>query len=69
MCGRCAPGFRVGVVESAQMKDQLTSLLRHSLTALAGLGTLLASRGCVAAEDAEAVNSAGATLIEVVAGW
>jgi len=57
----------VGVVESAQMKDQLTSLLRHSLTALAGLGTLLAARGCVAAEDAEAVNSAGATLIEVVA--
>jgi hypothetical protein len=65
-CGGCAPGLRGMVVESAQMKDQLTSLLRHALTSLAGLGTLLAARGCVAAEDAEAVNAAGASLIEVL---
>jgi hypothetical protein len=48
------------------MKTLITSLLRHSLTALAGLGTLLAARGCVAEEDAEAVNAAGTSMIEVL---
>lgn len=45
----------------------LRSILRHLLTFLAGLGTLLAARAVIAPEDAAAVNEAGAQLIEPVA--
>lgn len=40
------------------------SILRHLLTFLAGLGTLLAARSIISPEDAAAVNEAGAKLID-----
>ena len=48
------------------MKEQLTSLLRHAVTALAGLGSFLAYRGIIAAEDSAAVDAAGASIGEAV---
>lgn len=48
------------------MKDMLVTLFRHALTALAGVGTLLAGRGWIAPEDAEAVNASGASLREAL---
>jgi hypothetical protein len=46
------------------MKNELASLLRHSLTALAGIGGLLAARGCIQMEDAPAVDAAGLSMVE-----
>ncbi|MFU8894020.1 MAG: hypothetical protein ACNA8L_10365 [Luteolibacter sp.] len=48
------------------LKNELASLLRHALTALAGIGSLLAARGCIAAEDEAAVNAAGLSVTEAV---
>jgi hypothetical protein len=48
------------------LKNELASLLRHALTALAGIGSLLAARGCIAEEDIEAVNAAGLSVTEAL---
>lgn len=48
------------------MKEIITSLLRHSLTALAGLGAFLAAKNWIAPEDAGAVDAAGATISEAI---
>lgn len=48
------------------MKETLTSLLRHALTALAGAGTFMAGRGLIAPEDATAVDASGATISEAL---
>jgi hypothetical protein len=47
--------------------QQATSILRHLLTFLAGLGALLAARGLIAPQDAPAVDAAGSSLIEPLA--
>jgi hypothetical protein len=44
------------------MKETLGTLLRHALTALLAVGTLLAQRGMIAPEEADQVNASGATL-------
>lgn len=46
------------------MKSQLTSVLRHIVTFIAGLGTLLASYYIIAPESAASVNQAGAALVD-----
>ena len=46
------------------MKNIITSLLRHALTALAGFGALAASHGWINPEDAPAVNASGAIIGE-----
>jgi len=48
------------------LKEELASALRHAVTALAAIGTLLAMRGCIAAEDEAAVNAAGGTIGEAL---
>jgi hypothetical protein len=48
------------------MKETLTSLLRHALTALAGVGTFMAGRGLIAPEDAQAVDASGATVADAL---
>jgi hypothetical protein len=48
--------------QTNKMKETLGTLLRHSLTALLAVGTLLAQRGMIAPEDADQVNASGATL-------
>ncbi len=48
------------------MKETLTSLLRHALTALAGVGTFMAGRGLIAPEDAQAVDASGATIADAL---
>ena len=48
------------------MKSQLTSLLRHALTALMGLGGWLAAEGLLDAGDAEAVSTATVSLVDAV---
>ncbi len=48
------------------MKETLTSLLRHALTALAGVGTFMAGRGLFAPEDAQAVDASGATIADAL---
>jgi hypothetical protein len=49
------------------MKNIILSLVRHALTALAGVGTFLAGRGLIAPEDAAAVNASGATIQDALA--
>jgi len=44
------------------MKDQILSLLRHAVTGLAALGTLLATKSLIAPEDVAVVNDSGASL-------
>lgn len=44
------------------MNTYIASLLRHALTALAGLGGLLLSKGLIASADAPAVDAAGASI-------
>lgn len=44
------------------MKNTLSSLIRHSLTALAGVGGLLLSHGLLASGDLAQVNAAGGQL-------
>lgn len=48
------------------MKALLISLLRHALTALAGVGTLLVSNGLIEPEDAAAVNASGASMADAL---
>jgi hypothetical protein len=48
------------------MKEIITSLLRHSLTALAGLGAFLAANHWIAPEDARSVDAAGATIADAL---
>lgn len=48
------------------LKNEFASLLRHALTALAGIGSLLAARGWIAPEDEAAVNTAGLSVTEAV---
>lgn len=52
---------------NATLRTALLTSLRHSLTALAGLGGFLASRGLVAADDAGAVDAAGGSLADALA--
>lgn len=44
------------------MKETITSILRHAVTGLAGLGGLLAAKGWIAPDDTAAVDAAGANL-------
>lgn len=46
----------------ATMKSYIESLIRHALTALAGLGGFLASHQFIDAGDAAAVDAAGASV-------
>ena len=46
------------------MQDSLKSVIRHFLTALAALGTYLASASLIPAEQAADVNAAGAALAD-----
>ena len=48
------------------MKAQLTSLLRHALTALFGLGGFLTAKGLISPDDAEAVNAASVSLVDAI---
>ncbi len=49
------------------MKDMLLSILRHSMTGLAGLGGFLVSKNLADAGDAPALDAAGATLADTLA--
>lgn len=46
------------------MQDSLKSVIRHLLTALAALGTYLASASLIPADQAADVNAAGAALAD-----
>lgn len=46
------------------MQDSIKSVIRHFLTALAALGTYLASASLIPAEQAADVNAAGAALAD-----
>jgi hypothetical protein len=48
------------------MKETLTSLLRHALTALAGLGTFMYAQGYIGAADVAAVNGNGLALSDAL---
>lgn len=48
------------------MKAYLTSLLRHALSALLGLGALLASKGLINPDDVDAVSAASASLVDAL---
>ena len=49
------------------MNTLIASAVRHALTALAGLGGLLASKSLIDATDTAAVNAAGTTLADALA--
>lgn len=44
--------------------NAIKSLIRHLLTFLAGMGTYFAAKGLIPADNAAAVDSAGAALVE-----
>lgn len=46
------------------MKEQLQSHIRHFFTGLAFVGGFLADKGLINAADAEAVNAAGASMVD-----
>lgn len=48
------------------MKAYLTSLLRHALSALLGLGALLASKGLINPDDVDAVSAASVSLVDAL---
>ena len=48
------------------MKEHIQTILRHSLTALAGLGGLLARRELIHDDDVVAVDAAGAGMVDVL---
>lgn len=49
------------------MKEQLASLIRHALTALAGLGGFLFSKGLIDQGDVTSVDGAGVSLASAIA--
>lgn len=49
------------------MKNSILSILRHSLTGLAGLGGFLASKGLADAGDAASLDAAGVSLADALA--
>lgn len=49
------------------MKDTITSALSHVFAALAGLGTFLTLHGMIGVSDTSAVDTAGASLGDVLA--
>lgn len=48
------------------MKAYLTSLLRHALSALLGLGALLASKGLINPDDVDAVSAVSVSLVDAL---
>ena len=49
------------------MKTSVQSIIRHALTALAAIGTLLAAHKLIAPDAVDQVNAAGASLIDPLA--